>query len=162
MNVNPAPKLTLSGRLGWMNHNFDSPPMFGDLGGLPVSEASGKQGIGTGNTVTVTGSASYLATPTFIIDTYTGGTIIKTSSLPYRIDENLGTDFLGLPGTNGGGPLYGGWPQFAVTSYSPIGAAGATARPTSTTTGSTSSPPTPPGPAAATRSSSAATSCARP
>ena len=124
VNVNPAPKLTLSGRVGWMNHNFDSPPMFGDLGGLPVSEASGKQGIGTGNTVTVTGSASYLATPTFIIDTYTGGTIIKTSSLPYRVDENLGTDFLGLPGTNGGGPLYGGWPQFAVTSYSPIGSAG--------------------------------------
>ena len=129
VNVNPAPKLTLSGRVGWMNHEFDSPPMFGDLGGLPVSEASGKQGIGTGNTVTVTGSASYLATPTFIVDTYTGGTIIKTSSVPYRIDENLGADFLGLPGTNGGGRLYGGWPQFAVTSFSPIGAAGSNGSP---------------------------------
>ena len=57
VNVNPSSKLTFSGRLGWINHKFDSPPMFGDLGGLPVSEASGKQGIGTGNTVSITGSA---------------------------------------------------------------------------------------------------------
>jgi hypothetical protein len=129
VNVNPTSKLTLSGRVGWMHHRFDSPPMFGELGGVPVSEASGKQGIGTGNTVTITGSASYLATPTFIVDTYTGGTIIKTSSLPYRTGENLGTDFLGLAGTNGGGELYSGWPQFAVTSYSPIGAAGSNGTP---------------------------------
>jgi hypothetical protein len=129
VNVNPTSRLTFSGRLGWINHKFDSPPMFGDLGGLPVSEASGKQGIGKGNTVSITGSASYLATPTFIIDAYTGGTIIKTSSLPYRTGENLGTDFLGLPGTNGGGELYSGWPQFAVTSYSPIGAAGGNGTP---------------------------------
>jgi hypothetical protein len=124
VNANPTTKLTFSGRVGWMNHNFDSPPMFGDLGGTPVSAAAGKQGKGSGNTATITGSASYLATPSLVIDTYTGGIIIKTSSVPYRGTENLGTDFLGLPGTNGGGPLYGGWPQFAVTSYSTIGASG--------------------------------------
>ena len=129
VNVNPTSKLTFSGRLGWINHKFDSPPMFGDLGGLPVSEASGKQGIGTGNTISITGSGSYLATPTFIIDMYTGGTIIKTSSLPYRTGENLGTDFLGLRGTNGGGELYSGWPQFAVTSFSPIGSSGGNGTP---------------------------------
>lgn len=131
VNVNPSSKLTFSGRLGWINHKFDSPPMFGDLGGLPVSEASGKQGIGTGNTVSITGSGSYLATPTFIIDMYTGGTIIKTSSLPYRTGENLGTDFLGLRGTNGGGELYSGWPQFGFTGniFSPIGASGGNGTP---------------------------------
>src|SRR4029453_8291330 len=94
-------------------------PMFGELGGLPVSEASGKMGRGLGDTTTLTGSASYLATPTFIVDAYTGGTIIKIRSEPPRMDENLGTDFLGLPGTNGGGRLYGGWPQFAGPPHPP-------------------------------------------
>jgi hypothetical protein len=129
MNLNPTSKLTFSGRVGWMHHNFDSPPMFGELGGLPVSEASGKMGTGLGNTTTITGSASYVATPTFIVDTYTGVTLIKTSAKPPRLDENLGTDFLGLPGTNGGGPLYGGWPQFNVTSYSQIGYPGSNGTP---------------------------------
>jgi hypothetical protein len=129
INLNPTPKLTFSGRVGWMNHHFDSPPMFGDLGGLPVSEPSGKMGRGLGNTTTITGSASYLVTPTFIVDAYTGGTIIKITSEPPRMDENLGTDFLGLPGTNGGGRLYGGWPQFAVTSYSPLGYPGSNGTP---------------------------------
>ena len=76
-----------------------------------------------------TGSASYLATPTFIIDTYTGGTIIKTSSLPYRIDENLGHRLPRPARHQRRRPLYGGWPQFAVTSYSPIGSAGGNGTP---------------------------------
>ncbi len=129
VSANPTPKLTFSGRLGWMNHTFDSPPIFGDLGGPNISSAAGKQGKGSGNTATITGSASYLASPSFVIDAYTGGIIIKTSSVPYRGTENLGTDFLGLPGTNGGGPLYGGWPQFAVTSYTTMGAAGSNGTP---------------------------------
>ena len=51
-----------------MKHDFDSPPMFGELGGLPVSTAAGKHGPRHGNTATITGSASYLASPTFVID----------------------------------------------------------------------------------------------
>ena len=56
-------------------------------------------------------------------------------SEPDRIDENLGTDYLGIPGTNGTDRLDGGWPQFDVTNYSDIGYAGSANRPTSTTTG---------------------------
>ena len=48
----------LSGRLGWLNYNFDSPPMFGDLGGLPVNETAAKAGTGLGDTYTITGSAT--------------------------------------------------------------------------------------------------------
>jgi hypothetical protein len=129
LTANPTNKLTFAGRLGWLHHTFDSPPMFGPLGGNPISSAAGKQGKGSGNTVSITGSGSYLASPSLVIDTYTGVIIMKTSSEPYRFGENLGTDFLGLPGTNGGGPLYSGWPQFNVTSYSPIGAAGSNGTP---------------------------------
>jgi hypothetical protein len=129
LTANPSPKLTFAGRLGWLHHTFDSPPMFGPLGGNPVSSAAGKQGKGHGNTVSITGSGSYLVSPSLVIDTYTGAIIMKTYSEPYRYGENLGTDFLGLPGTNGGGPLYSGWPQFAVNSYSPVGAAGSNGTP---------------------------------
>ena len=38
------------GRLGWIDYNFKNPPMFGDLGGLPVNNTAAKAGIGIGNT----------------------------------------------------------------------------------------------------------------
>ena len=40
------------------------------------------------------------------------------------MDENLGLDFLGIPGTNGTDRLAGGWPHFNITNYSEIGYAG--------------------------------------
>jgi hypothetical protein len=121
INFNPTDKLTFAGRLGWLDFDFSNPPAFGDLGGDGVNSAAGKMGIGAGDTYTITGSASYVLRPNFIIDTYTGITLIDSYSNPPRVDENLGLDYLGIPGTNGPDPLYGGWPQFSVTNYSTIG-----------------------------------------
>ncbi len=121
VNFNPADKLTFSGRLGWLHFDFSNPPAFGELGGDGVNSAAGKMGKGFGNTYTVTGSATYAAAANFIVDTYTGITLINSYSNPPRVDENLGLDFLGIPGTNGPGREYGGWPQFSVTNYSTIG-----------------------------------------
>jgi len=119
-----SPKLILSGRLGWLNYDFDSPPMFGDLGGQPVHTPAAKAGKGLGDTYTITGSANYTLAPNFLIEAYTGITLIQVLSEPFRMDENLGLDFLGIPGTNGPSRLYGGWPQFDVTGLSRIGYAG--------------------------------------
>jgi outer membrane receptor protein involved in Fe transport len=121
MNYNPTNKLALSGRLGWLDFDFSNPPAFGDLGGDGVNSAAGKMGIGYGDTYTVTGSASYVIAPNLIVDTYTGITLIYSYSDPPRVNEKLGLDFLGIPGTNGPSREYGGWPQFSVTNYSPIG-----------------------------------------
>jgi outer membrane receptor protein involved in Fe transport len=129
INVNPSPRFTFSGRVGWMGHKIDSPPMFGDLGGLAVNANAGKMGEGHGNTTTITGSASYQVSPSFIVDAYTGVTLIKIDSIPPRLDENLGTEYLGIPGTNGPSLLYGGWPQFAVTGFSDIGYSGSNGTP---------------------------------
>ena len=124
VTVNATPKLILSGRLGWLNYDFNSPPMFGDLGGSPVATSAAKAGHGLGDTYTITGSANYTLRSNFLIEAYTGITLIKVLSEPFRMEENLGLEFLGIPGTNGPSRLYGGWPQFNVTNLSMIGFAG--------------------------------------
>ena len=43
VTFNATNKLILSGRLGWLKYDFDSPAMFGDLGGQPV-HTRGRQG----------------------------------------------------------------------------------------------------------------------
>ena len=98
--------------------------MFGDLGGSPVHTPAAKAGHGLGDTYTITGSANYTLKSNLLIEAYTGITMIKVLSEPFRMDENLGLDFLGIPGTNGPSRLYGGWPQFNVTDLSMIGYAG--------------------------------------
>jgi hypothetical protein len=129
VNYNPTNKLGFMARLGWLNYNFKNPAMFGKLGGLPINETASKAGTGLGNTFTVTGSASYVFTPSLLFDTYTGITTIKVLSEPDRLDEKLGSDFLGIPGTNGDDRLYGGWPHFTITNYSNIGYAGSSNSP---------------------------------
>jgi hypothetical protein len=124
VTLNATNKLMLSGRLGWLNYDFNSPPMFGDLGGQPVHTPAAKAGKGLGDTYTITGSANYALSSNFLVESYTGITLIQVLSEPFRMDENLGLDYLGIPGTNGSSRLYGGWPQFDVTGFSRIGYAG--------------------------------------
>lgn len=121
MNFNPTEKLTFSARLGWLNFDFSNPPAFGQLGGDGVNSSAGKMGDGFGDTYTITGSVTYVVTPNLVLDAYTGITMINSYSNPPRLDEKLGLEFLGIPGTNGTEEIYGGWPQFTVTNYSTIG-----------------------------------------
>ena len=57
VNYNPTTKLGIVGRVGWLGYEFRNPPMFGDLGGLPVNSTAAKAGTGLGDTYTFTGSA---------------------------------------------------------------------------------------------------------
>jgi outer membrane receptor protein involved in Fe transport len=124
VNYNATNRLNLALRFGWLGHNFRNPPMFGSLGGLPVNATAFKAGTGLGDTYTFTGSTSYVLSPTFLIDAYAGYTDQNILSEPDRMDENLGVDFLGIPGTNGPSRVYGGWPHFSITNYSNIGYSG--------------------------------------
>ena len=124
MNYNATNKLGITARLGWLGYNFRNPAMFGALGGLPINNTAAKAGTGLGDTYTFTGSASYVLSPSFLIDTYSGITTIEVLSEPDRMDEQLGLDFLGIPGTNGPDRVAGGWPHFDITNYSAIGYAG--------------------------------------
>jgi len=83
--------------------------MFGDLGGSPVATSAAKEG--TAATPTRSPAARTTRSGEFSDRAYTGITLIKVLSEPYRMDEKLGLDFLGFPATNGRSRLYGGWPQ---------------------------------------------------
>jgi hypothetical protein len=111
-NWNATSNLTFSGRFGWLTYDVANPPSFGKLVGPSVSSTAGKLGPGYGDVYTMSYSATWVARPTFVVDTYYAWTSVNFNSEPPRLDENLGLDYLGLPGTNGPSRLYGGWPQF--------------------------------------------------
>ncbi len=57
-----------------------------------------------------------------MIDAYYGYTRADTSSAQLRLNEKLGLDFLGIPGTNGPRLLRRRrWPRFEVSSFTNIG-----------------------------------------
>ena len=117
-------KLNVSGRMGWLNYTMNDPPAFGQNGGQPVSTAGGRAGHAYGNVYSTTYSATYVLTPTFLIDSYFGWTQSNSNHDPVRLGTNVGSDILGIPGTNGPNRLYSGWPDFQVTTYSDLGTPG--------------------------------------
>jgi hypothetical protein len=121
VNYAASDKLTMFGRFSLLHYDMLNPQMFGPLGGLEVSAAGGNPGSGYGNTFSFTGAATYVIRPNLILDANYGYTRIDTAVEQDRLGEKLGSDFLGIPGTNGSRAFEGGWPQFNVDSYSTLG-----------------------------------------
>ncbi|MEX2263350.1 MAG: TonB-dependent receptor [Bryobacteraceae bacterium] len=113
-------KFTTWGRVGILTWDSFYPTVFGpELGGRTVS---GQQsGTADGSTYTVTLAGTYLATPSFIIDGYFGWTQGNQNVTQERLDEKVGLDFLGIPGTNGPRLIEGGWPRIEIDGYDTIG-----------------------------------------
>ncbi len=121
INWNASSKLTMFSRFSLLHYDMTNPEMFGAVGGPEISGAGGNPGTGFGNTFSLTGAGTYLLTPNLIFDSYFGWTRGDTSVEQSRLDEKLGRDFLGIPGTNGNRKFEGGWPRFAVSSYTNLG-----------------------------------------
>ncbi len=128
VTFNATDKLMLSGRLGWLNYDFDSPPMFGDLGGPPCTCRPPRWARASG-TRTRSPAAPRMPSGRPFSWRRTPGSRRSRCCPSRRMDENLGLDFLGIPGTNGPSRLYGGWPQFDITGFSMIGYAGSQGSP---------------------------------
>ena len=122
VNWNATPKLSAFVRFGYLHWTDSDPQVFGDvLGGPPISGFGGNPGHGLGNTLSMTAAATYVISPTFIADTYFGWTSPESDSQQARLNEKIGLDFLGIPGTNGNGKLKGGWPRFQIDNYTTVG-----------------------------------------
>jgi hypothetical protein len=112
-------KLSAYGRYSYLKFDTFNARALGDIGGPPI--AGGNPGNGFGSTHSGTWSMTYVAAPTFVLDGNIGVTLMDANSVQPRIDENLGRDFLGLPGTNGTRAFEGGWPRFEVSSFTVFG-----------------------------------------
>jgi hypothetical protein len=109
-------KLKVAGRYGYQPYNITQPTIFGPiLGGSPNS-------LQTGYATAYAATATYVFSPTFILDGNWGRTYAHQVLNPPSVDKKLGADFLGIPGTNLGQlPQAGGMPQFNITNYSGYG-----------------------------------------
>ncbi len=120
VTYNATDRLNLSGRVSYLNWGCDDPAALGDLGGGGVGRCT-YDGRSFGHTLSMTFSGVYTVTPRFTVDAYVGYTLYDARVEPIRLDEKLGSDFLGIPGTNGADRLLGGWPAFAISGFRTIG-----------------------------------------
>ncbi len=119
VNWNINEKLSTFLRFSALRYKSFNQELFDQLGGPPIN--GGNPGNSDGGTFSTTVALNYVVKPTFLIDAYYGYTRMDTSSAQRRLDENLGRDLLGIPGTNGSRRFEGGWPTFAVDNYTNIG-----------------------------------------
>jgi hypothetical protein len=120
-NYNATDKLTMYFRYSYLSYDQYTERAFKELGGPPIAGGGGNPGKGFGGTHSGTWAVTYIVTPTLIADFNVGVTIMDTSSEQQRLDEKLGLDFLGIPGTNGPRRFEGGWPRFEISNYTTIG-----------------------------------------
>jgi hypothetical protein len=121
INWNATEKFSMYGRISILKYDMNNQEAFGDGGGPGISSAGGNSGNGFGGTYSTTFSATYVFTPNFILDGTFGYTLMDTSVEQSRLDENVGLDFFGIPGTNGTRRFEGGVPRISISSYTNIG-----------------------------------------
>jgi hypothetical protein len=121
-------KLRFSGRYGKQPYYNKQDPLFGQIlggnsGGWPSLSFSGAGNyLQHGATTAFSGSVTYVASPTFIIDGTWGITRAYQLLFPTITDQRYGSDVLGIPGTNVGPlPWSGGLPAFGIANYGASG-----------------------------------------
>lgn len=121
LNWNASPNTFLYARYGLLQYEMDSPPIFGELGGPMTKSNSGFAGVARGNTHSLSVGGTRVVTANVLLDANFGYNLLDTDSQQVRMQEKLGLDFLGIPGTNGPRSYEGGWPQFSVTNFTTLG-----------------------------------------
>jgi hypothetical protein len=116
MDWNATSKMRVSGRFGFQPYNIQQVPPFGQTLGGPVATSA------YGDVIATAVSATYMVSPTFVVDVNWGLTRANQILDVPSSDKRLAADFLGIPGTNLGDlPAAGGMPQFIVNNYTTLG-----------------------------------------
>ncbi|MCS6953042.1 MAG: TonB-dependent receptor [Bryobacterales bacterium] len=123
-NYNASEKFTTYWRYSYLNFDqlcaraFRTP-----LGehGLWVSREFTNPGKGYGGTHSGTWAMTYVVSPTFVLDANIGVTVTIQNATQQQIDQKIGSDVLGIPGTNGPRRFEGGWPRFQISGYDTLG-----------------------------------------
>jgi len=129
INWNASDRVTIFARGGVQDHNFNSGPLLGELLGVPFYSPASVAGPTYGTTGNMSAGVTYVVSPTFTLDGNFGFTAYDANSEELGLGKNIGSETLGLPGTNGNRPFEGGWPRFSVANYTTMGAQGNGSRP---------------------------------
>lgn len=78
-------------------------------------------GKGDGGTHSGTWAMTYVFSPSFVVDANVGVTLTIQNATQQDIEKKIGSDILGIPGTNGPRRFEGGWPRFIINGYTTIG-----------------------------------------
>lgn len=121
VNWNVTDKITSYLRFSLLDYDMQAATRFGKKL-LGSALAGGNPGAGFGKTGSITAAMTYTLTPTFVIDTNFGYTMMDTNVEQYGIERNIGQE-LGIPGTNGTRRIEGGWPGFGISGFTTFGLA---------------------------------------
>jgi hypothetical protein len=118
---NPSDKTSIFGRYSIEPYSLTDPQVFGAAGGAAVD--GGQPGQASGRIQNVGLGASHVITSSLVADWDFGYTrqVTGAQSLTDIADGDFGLNTLGIPGTNGAGPLYVGQPIFAMTGFATLG-----------------------------------------
>ena len=122
VNFNISDKWTMFARLSFFYYEQDNPAAFGNLSGTEVHPTNFRTDNGFGPTYSGTISATYVAKPNLIFDAYFGSMLLDSNAFAGNLDQRIGLDVLGIPGTNGdgvpgeAGSFYGGMPRMRFDS----------------------------------------------
>jgi hypothetical protein len=125
VNWNPVSRLSMAARISALPLRVFVPAVFGtQLTGAALSTGTYDDvGPGSSNFWNSQVNGVYTVSGHFIVDAAFGYTLedYKLTMDGFGWDKKIGLDVLGIPGTNGPGPNDGGWPGFAVDSYTRYG-----------------------------------------
>lgn len=119
INYNPTNKSSIFVRYSWLPYDIFDPPALGAAGGGALN--GGQPGHATGTVRNAAAGGTYTLTPTLLVDGNIGFTRQAIAGKDVDINTNYGSDVLKIPGTNGSLNLQGGYPYFAVSSYTSFG-----------------------------------------
>jgi hypothetical protein len=117
---NPTSRLSIFQKTSVLQFYEDSPAVFGPVGGNAIVSAGGISGIGQGKVWALTSAATYILSPTMVLDGHFSWETDYGTALPHNYGVNAG-QALGIPGTNGPDKYQSGWPLFSVGSYAVFG-----------------------------------------
>jgi hypothetical protein len=121
VNYNVTDKWTMYGRYGLVDYTMNNPGFLGELVGVGISGSGGNTGDASGKTHSFTYATTYVLTPNIILDGNFGYTHYGTLVEQPNLDQNIGRDVLGIPGTNGTRRFEGGWPRFTISNFATLG-----------------------------------------
>jgi hypothetical protein len=120
VNWNQSDKFTMFGRFSILNFTAFSPTPFDKASGGAIETAQ-QAGPGQGRTISTSMGATYIVSPTFLLDGTIAYARIAPGTNPIQFGQNVGLDVLKIPGTNGPTSFSSGIPEFQVTGYETLG-----------------------------------------